>query len=312
MVVLRLEHERMRNRGARVVVLEPDHAQCDRFDDELKAWAVALRRDNAQRAVDERTPRLERRTGRCRMSLDRLPFAAKGGSPMTRPTVVLVHGLGGSAEAWSRVVPFLDRAEIPHVSVDLPSCGPPGDVDDAELLRSVLDACDDRVVLVAHSAGGMAITEVGSHPSVKHLVYLDAAMPDVGESLFVLQADGFSDGLVECFRLDADGGEWDADALAGYLLGRGWSSDDAREFTSTSRPQRMAPLVETSTVSAWRSVPSTFISCADSEMSAQLRQFFGSRATYVVEMPGDHFPLWVRPEEVADVLVRIADEVSTA
>jgi pimeloyl-ACP methyl ester carboxylesterase len=180
------------------------------------------------------------------------------------------------------------------------------------MLRSVLDECDDRVVLVGHSAGGMAITEVGNHPSVKHLVYVDAAMPDVGESLFALQADRFSDGLVECMRFEGDVAEWDADALTGYLVGQGWSSDDAQDLVSTSRPQRIAPLVETATVSAWRSVPSTFISCTDSEMSGELRQFFGSRATNVVEMPGDHFPLWRRPEEVADVIVRIADEVSIA
>jgi pimeloyl-ACP methyl ester carboxylesterase len=201
---------------------------------------------------------------------------------------------------------------IPHVSVDLPSCGTPGDVDDAEWLRSVLDECDEPVVLVGHSAGGMAITEVGNHPSVKHLVYVDGAMPDVGESLFTLQAGAFSEEFVECLRLEGDVGEWDADAVTGYLMGRGWSSQDARDFMSTSRPQRIAPLVEMATVSAWRSVPSTFISCADSEMGSELRQFFASRATDVFEMPGDHFPLWARPEELTDVIIRIVHEVSTA
>ena len=41
-------------------------------------------------------------------------------------------------------------------------------------------------------------------------------------------------------------------------------------------------------------------------MSAELRALFGSRATEVIEMPGDHFPIWLRPDEVAEILARIA------
>lgn len=230
---------------------------------------------------------------------------------MPSPTVVLVHGLGGSPAAWNRVIPLLDSVGLPSVAVDLPSCGPVSDETDADVLRSVLDGCGDHVVLVGHSAGGMVVTEVGSHPSVKHLVYVEAAMPDVGESLFTLQADGFADGFVKCLRQEGEVSVWDAGASAEYLVSRGWSRDDAQDFVSTSRPQRFAPLVGTATVAAWRSVPSTFISCADSEMNSGLRQFFGSRATEVSEMPGDHFAIWVRPEEVTDVIVRIARQVST-
>ena len=43
-------------------------------------------------------------------------------------------------------------------------------------------------------------------------------------------------------------------------------------------------------------------------MSADLRALYGSRATDVIEMPGDHFPLWLRPGEVAEILARIAGE----
>jgi pimeloyl-ACP methyl ester carboxylesterase len=231
---------------------------------------------------------------------------------MTQPAVVLVHGLGGSAAAWNRVVPLLANLGLPNVAIDLPSCGPVSEVDDADALRSVLDGCDDQVVLVGHSAGGMVVTEVGNHPSVKHLVYVEAAMPDVGESLFTLQADGFPEGFVKCLRQEGDVSVWDADALTRYLLSRGWTSDDVQDFVLTSRPQRFAPLVATATVAAWRSVPSTFISCTDSEMNGNLRQFFGSRATDVFEMPGDHFPIWVHSEEVTDVIARIARKVSTS
>ena len=38
-------------------------------------------------------------------------------------------------------------------------------------------------MLVGHSYGGMIITEAGTHPDVKGLVYVAAVQPDVGESL---------------------------------------------------------------------------------------------------------------------------------
>ena len=43
-------------------------------------------------------------------------------------------------------------------------------------------------------------------------------------------------------------------------------------------------------------------------MSSDLRTLFASRATDVIEMPGDHFPIWLRPGEVAEILARIAGE----
>jgi len=43
---------------------------------------------------------------------------------------------------------------------------------------------------------------------------------------------------------------------------------------------------------------------------ADLRTLFGSRATEVIEMPGDHFPIWVRPQEIADVITRNAGDAT--
>ena len=80
------------------------------------------------------------------------------------------------------MIPLLDGLGVPNVAVQLPSCLPESAMDDAASLRSVLDECVDPVVLVGHSGGGMVLTEVGTHPSVKRLVYLDALMLDVGEA----------------------------------------------------------------------------------------------------------------------------------
>jgi pimeloyl-ACP methyl ester carboxylesterase len=228
---------------------------------------------------------------------------------MAPATVVLVSPPCATPAAWGRVIPLLEDRGVPNIAVQLPSCLAESDLDDASFLRSVLDECGDPVVLVGHSSGGLVLTEVGAHPSVKHLVYMDAAMWDVGESWRTLLRGAVAEGWAACVRVGQDVTEFDTDAVAAYLLSRGWSADDAHEFASGFRPQRHAASVLKLTVAAWRTVPTTFISPDDSEMKSRLRDLFAARATAVIEMPGDHFPHWRRPDEIADIVGRIAHEV---
>jgi pimeloyl-ACP methyl ester carboxylesterase len=181
-------------------------------------------------------------------------------------------------------------------------------LDDDAAVRSVLDECVGPVVLAGHSWGGMVLAEVGTHPSVKHLVYLDALILDAGDDVFVVTEGQFAEGFIGCAQANDAGFAWDPDALAAYFVGRGWSAADANEAVLGVRPQRAAASVVEPTNAAWRTVPSTFVSCQDSEMSSDLRALFASRATDVIEMPGDHFPNFLRPGEVADILARIAEE----
>ena len=189
----------------------------------------------------------------------------------------------------------------------LPSCTPGSTKDDGAGLRSLLDDSVGPVVLVGHSFGGMVLTEAGAHPSVRRLVYLDALMLDVGDAVFTVTDGHFSEGFTACMHPDDDGFEFDTDELTAYFLGRGWSAVDAEEFVAGCSPQRASASVLEATQAAWRSVPSTFVSCSGSEMSRESHALFASRATDVVEMSGDHFPNWRRPGEVADIVARVAD-----
>jgi len=223
-------------------------------------------------------------------------------------TVVLVHGGGGSSATWDRVVPLLDDLGVPSVAVELPSCLPESVLDDAAAVRVAVDECVGPVVLAGHSWGGMVLTEVGMHRSVKRLVYLDGLMLDAGDNVFVVTDGKFAEGFIACARVNDAGMAWDRDALTAYFTSRGWSGVDAHEAMLGLRPQRFEPSIVETTTAAWRTVPSTFVSCDDSEMSSDLRALFSSRATEVIEMPGDHFPNWLRPGEVAQILARIAEQ----
>jgi pimeloyl-ACP methyl ester carboxylesterase len=186
---------------------------------------------------------------------------------------------------------------------------PDSNVDDAECVRSVLDEAEGPVVLAGHSFGGMVLTEVGCHAMVKHLVYIDAPLVDVGEAVFEVMDGRVAEGFSACMQADGEGFAFDAEALCTYFECRGWSDLDIEEFVVGVRPQRAAASVLLPTVAAWRTVPSTFISCDDSELDRDLRALFASRATEVREMPGDHFPIWLRPDEVAGILAEIAGNV---
>lgn len=227
---------------------------------------------------------------------------------MTVSTVVLVHGACGTPAAWSRVVPLLDALGVPNVAVQLPSCIADSEVSDADAMRSFLDERDGEgsVVLVGHSYGGMVLTEVGDHRAVARLVYLDAGMLDVGESLYTLLGPGFDERFSACMKVQGESSAFDPEELSAYLLSRGWSAADVRERLPGLRSQRLGALVTVPTTAAWRTVPSTFISCRDSEMNSDLRALFASRATDVVEIEGDHFPNWLRPGEVAEIIAGIA------
>lgn len=228
---------------------------------------------------------------------------------MTASTLVLLSPPCATTAAWGRVMPLLEERGVLSTAVQLPAMLPTSELDDATFLRRFLDDLEEPVVLVGHSSNGWELTEVGAHPAVKHLVYVDAVVPDVGESMadFV---DGIARELSRCVRVHDEVSEFDPVRFGEYLQREGWSVDDARELIAGMCPRRLAASVRTVTTTAWRSVPSTYIAPTDSCMSRDLQARFGARTTQVVEMPGDHFPHWLRPDETAEILSQIAQQAT--
>ena len=103
---------------------------------------------------------------------------------MSRPTIVLVHGAFGDASSWRGVFDLLDGGEYDVLAAALALRGV---ASDAAYLGAVIDQLDGDVVLVGHSYAGMVITDAGVSDKVAALVYVDAFMPDAGESITDLQ-----------------------------------------------------------------------------------------------------------------------------
>jgi pimeloyl-ACP methyl ester carboxylesterase len=118
---------------------------------------------------------------------------------MTQPitpstsTFLLVHGAWHSGQCWERVVPLLESAGHRVFAPSLtgygdrahllgPEVGLDTHVDDVVKLITEEDLTD--VVLVGHSYAGMVISSVANRvpDRIAHLVYLDAMVPEDGET----------------------------------------------------------------------------------------------------------------------------------
>ncbi len=123
------------------------------------------------------------------------------GGPDDAPTVVLVHGLGGSHLNWDLLAPLL-RPHARVLALDLPGFGrsEPGDRrttvhDNVRVLdRFLADVAGTPAVLVGNSMGGMiSILQAAAAPrTVSGLVLLDAAVPGPRRALDPLVALTFA------------------------------------------------------------------------------------------------------------------------
>jgi pimeloyl-ACP methyl ester carboxylesterase len=234
-------------------------------------------------------------------------------------TVVLVHGAWHGAWCFDRVLPLLEKAGVPAVAVDLPGHGEdPGPLTDlhgdADRVREVLDGIDGDVVLLGHSYGGAVVTEAGVHPSVSHLVYLCALVPDAGESCATaatVEAAGLSHDkhptMAGRTSTDDDGNMNLSAEGAAALLYNDCDPDTVAAAVAALGPQPMGNLAQSPAAVAWRERPSTYVVCTDDKIvHPGLQEILARRCTQTVVWPTSHSPFLSRPELVSELLAELA------
>src|SRR5215468_11059542 len=108
-----------------------------------------------------------------------LLVAAARAQPIPKArNVVLIHGLFADGSCWSEVIARLQAKGIQATAVQNPLTTLQAAV---EATRQILAWQQGPTVLVAHSFGGMILTEAGVDPKVSALVYVAARAPDAGE-----------------------------------------------------------------------------------------------------------------------------------
>jgi len=101
-------------------------------------------------------------------------------SALSAATVIFVHGAFADGSSWNRVIPFLQQKSVHVVSVQNPLSSLANDV---AATRRAIDQAKGPVVLVGHSWAGAVITQAGSDPKVRALVYVAAFAPEAGMSV---------------------------------------------------------------------------------------------------------------------------------
>jgi pimeloyl-ACP methyl ester carboxylesterase len=231
----------------------------------------------------------------------------------TRPTVVLVHGSFADASGFDDVIRRLQARGYPVVAPTNPLRTLTGD---AAYLRSVLDTIEGPIVVVAHSYGGMVMTNAATgHPGVRALVYVNAFAPAEGEAANDL-AYRFSGSMLVPPNLTVrpypptDPAQTGQEAyINADVFHDAFAADLDRDTTAamaaSQRPIDLAALQQPSGPPAWQTVPSWFVIGRDDRtIPAELHRFMAQRAGAVdtVELPASHVLMTSRPAEVVDLI----------
>jgi pimeloyl-ACP methyl ester carboxylesterase len=226
--------------------------------------------------------------------------------------LLFVHGalVRDGAWWWQPTADLLfERTGIRSRAVELPSCGettsgrPAGGlVADAAALRAALDEVDEAIV-VGHSYGGTVIAEAGSHPAVRHLLYVSSYLPDVGQAQGAIMADEpnpVSIGDAGDGALGITG--YDAASFGARFL---QDADESVQRAAWERvtTQTAAAFVTPTSAAGWQGVDSTYLVCTDDRSTTvALQRSHAARATRAVDVPTGHHPFVTRPDIVADVV----------
>lgn len=218
-------------------------------------------------------------------------------------TVVLVHGAWHGAWAWDEVAGRLGADGTPVVALDLPSVAAGGDMyDDARAVGEAIAAADGETVVVAHSYGGVAVTDgAAGAQGVRHLLYLTAFMLDEGESLATIAGSTPPDWQLP----DAEGRTLSV-AGAQQVFYNTCDPEVADAAAARLRPQTIASFVQPVKSVAWRDVPSTYVICdRDNAIPVPAQEAMAARADTTHRLDSDHSPFLTDPDAVA-ALIRTA------
>jgi pimeloyl-ACP methyl ester carboxylesterase len=233
-----------------------------------------------------------------------LPSAARAQSVPKIRNVVLIHGLFADGSCWTEVIARLQRKGLNATAVQNPLTSLQAAVD---ATRDVLSWQQGPTVLVAHSFGGMILSEAGVDPKVSSVVYVAARAPDAGEDYGALAGKypvpPASAGIVWSNDWGRLGEEAFLRDFAGDL-----PADKARLLYAVQAPFKRSLLAGKTTNAAWRSKPSFYaVSTEDRTINPDLQRFMAKRmGAKTIEVKASHLGLISQPDAIASLILEAA------
>lgn len=238
---------------------------------------------------------------------------------MSKPTIVLVHGAWADGSSWNAVASELQSQDF--VVFTPPNLLRSLEGDAAYIASFLAQRTTGPVVLVAHSYGGSVITNAATGGGdVRALVYVDAFIPDEGES--VIESLTGSGSALEVpdptTVLDIAGypGSPDGDAeafLKPATVHDSFAQDlpeaDRWLIVASQRPAALGTNVAPSGPPAWKTIPSWAVVGTEDRIippSAQRRMAERAGAT-ITEVAGSHVSMVSHPDAaLAAILAAVA------
>jgi pimeloyl-ACP methyl ester carboxylesterase len=233
-----------------------------------------------------------------------------------KPTIILVHGAWADASSWNPVVAQLQKAGFTVMAPPNPLRGL---ASDASTVASFMKSVTGPVVLVGHSYGGSVISAASAGDSnVKALVYVDAFVPDTGESCLSLLAGGTPPPSDMFLAVPTAAGN-DADLFFNpKYYGSVFASDQPASISAvmavTQRPVTNSGLNDKALAAqGWKTIPSWYvIGDADQVIPPKAQLFMATRAkAQITHAPNAGHPSMLsHPEVTVAAILAAASAVS--
>ena len=248
---------------------------------------------------------------------------AATGTGGAKPVIVLEHGAWADGSSWDTVVRILQGDGY---IVYVPPNPLRGVAADSAYLNDFLtqnmNLAGKPVVLVGHSYGGFVITNAAVGDSeVKALVYVDAFLPQQGDTLQSLTTSGSCLAANPTTVFDAvpypGGPTNDVDLYVKQSVfpgcfANGLPSAEAAALAATQRPLPFSALSEPSGIPAWQTVPSwDVIGTADHVIPEAAQLVMAQQAkAHITEINAPHLSMISNPYAVARVIEQAARATS--
>ncbi len=231
-----------------------------------------------------------------------------------KPNIVLVHGAWADGSSWN---PVSTELQAQGFTVQTPPNLLRGLTGDAAYIASYLaQRTSGPVVLVGHSYGGAVISGAGTSGDVRALVYVDAFIPDEGETVFsILGGSGSALDVPDPTTvLDIAGypgaPEGDAEAfLKPNTVHTAFAQDlpeaDRLLIVASQRPITLSANTTPAGPGAWKGIPSwAVIGTDDKTIPPATQRSMAERAgATITEVDASHVSMVSHPQAAIDAIL---------
>lgn len=236
-------------------------------------------------------------------------------------TFVLVHGSWHSAWNWHKVVPLLEKQGHKAVAIDLPGMGRDKTLIAEVTLQTsvkkiieVIDAADDKVILVGHSKNGILISQAAEYrpEKIEKLIYLAAYLiPNEKTQREYSMQD--TEGVLKSYVDFHEAAQ--STTLRPEIYKEGLYHDCNDEITELAKVllshepfvSAITPLQLTE--KNFDSIPRYYIECTEDRAVTpfiQRKMYTETPCKKVYSMATSHSPFFSKPKELVDIFCEIA------